>query len=139
MRKPLFACLLVTVAGCASAAPRPNVTHPPMPPAAPAKAVVFVANGSGDFRTVTANLNEVVAGQRVPLQIETVTWSRGFGRYLTDHVDHANQLDEGHRLACRVAAYRQAYPGRKVYLIGHSAGCAVVLAATELLPPNSVD
>jgi pimeloyl-ACP methyl ester carboxylesterase len=100
---------------------------------------VFVANGSGDLSTVTANLNEVVAEQRVPLQVETVPWSHGYGRYVIDHVDHANQLAEGRRLACRVATYRQAYPGRKVYLIGHSSGCAVVLAATEQLPPNSVD
>jgi pimeloyl-ACP methyl ester carboxylesterase len=102
-------------------------------------AVVFVANGSGDFRTVTANLTDVIAEQCVPLQIETVLWSHGYGRYVIDHVDHANQLAEGQHLAGQVAAYRRAYPGRKVYLIGHSAGCAVVLAAAERLPPNSVD
>jgi len=38
----------------------------------------------------------------------------------------------------RVAACRQACPG-KVYLVGHSAGCAVILAAAEQLPPDSVD
>ena len=38
-----------------------------------------------------------------------------------------------------MTAYRQAYPGRKVYLVGHSAGCAVVLAAAERLPTDSVD
>jgi pimeloyl-ACP methyl ester carboxylesterase len=84
-------------------------------------------------------LTEVIAEQRVPLQIETVLWSHGFGRYATDHIDHANQLAAGQHLADQVVAYRQAYPGRKVHLIGHSAGCAVVLAAAERLPPNSVD
>jgi pimeloyl-ACP methyl ester carboxylesterase len=101
--------------------------------------VVFVANGSGDFRTVTYNLTQVVAEAQVPLQVETVTWSHGYARYIIDHTDHANHIEQGCRLAAQVAAYRAASPGRKVYLLGHSAGCAVVLAAAERLPPESVD
>jgi pimeloyl-ACP methyl ester carboxylesterase len=101
--------------------------------------VVFVANGSGDFRTVSTNLGRVVAETSTPLQIETMPWSRGFCRYVTDHVNHANHLHQGARLAAGVTAYRQAYPGPKVYLLGHSAGCAVVLAAAERLPADSVD
>ena len=59
--------------------------------------------------------------------------------YLTDHKDHCNHLSQGRQLAAQVLAYRQAYPGRRVYLVGHSAGSAVVLAAADLLPPDSVD
>jgi hypothetical protein len=54
---------------------------------------VFVANGAGDFRTVTAKLSEVVAENRVRLQVETVTWSRGSGRFVTDQVDHTNRFE----------------------------------------------
>jgi pimeloyl-ACP methyl ester carboxylesterase len=100
---------------------------------------VFVANGSGDFHSVCTNLRQVVAETAAPLQIETYVWSHGRGRYLTDHVDHVNHLVHGGLLAGRVAAYRQAYPDRRVYLVGHSAGSAVALAAAEMLPPNSVD
>jgi pimeloyl-ACP methyl ester carboxylesterase len=101
--------------------------------------VVFVANGSGDSRTVSTNLAQVVAEARLPLQVETFAWSHGWLRYLADHVDHANHLAQGRRLAVQVAAYRQACPGRRIYLIGHSAGSAVILAAAELLPPDSVE
>jgi pimeloyl-ACP methyl ester carboxylesterase len=101
--------------------------------------VVFVANGSGDFRIVTANLSRVVAETATPLRVETLVWSHGYGRYVTDHVDHANHLAQGRLLAARVAAYRRACPEGRVYLIGHSAGCAVVLAAAEVLPPDGVD
>jgi len=73
------------------------------------------------------------------LLIETVLWSHGYGRYVTDHLDHANHLVQGARLAAEVIAYRQAYPGRKVHLVGHSAGCAVVLSAAERLPTGAVD
>jgi pimeloyl-ACP methyl ester carboxylesterase len=101
--------------------------------------VVFVANGSGDFRTVSTNLSQVVAESSAPLEVDTFVWSHGFGRYVTDHLDHANHLAQGRKLADRVALYRRTYPERRVYLIGHSAGCAVVLAAAEALPPDSVD
>src|SRR5262249_28863134 len=71
--------------------------------------------------------------------IETCLWSHGHWRYLIDHTDHANHREQGHLLASQVAAYRQAYPGRRVYLVGHSAGSAVVLGAAEMLPPDSVE
>jgi pimeloyl-ACP methyl ester carboxylesterase len=138
MRILLIVCLIPVVAGCRSAGSCPQVCHT-TPPRPPPEGVVFVANGSGDFRTVSMNLGEVVAQTHAPLQLETIVWSHGYGRYLIDHTDHANHLEQGCRLATQVAAYRAACPGRKIYLIGHSAGCAVVLAATERLPPNSVD
>jgi pimeloyl-ACP methyl ester carboxylesterase len=101
--------------------------------------VAFVANGSGDFRTVSAGLAQAVAEAAAPLEVETFVWSHGWGRYATDHVCHANHLAQGLRLAAEVAAYRRAHPERRVSLVGHSAGCAVVLAAAELLPPDGVD
>jgi pimeloyl-ACP methyl ester carboxylesterase len=101
--------------------------------------VVFVANGSGDARTVSTNLGQAVAEAAAPLQVETFVWSLGYRRYLADHTDHANHLAQGRRLAAQVAAYRQGCPGQQVFLVGHSAGCAVVLAAADLLPPDGVD
>jgi pimeloyl-ACP methyl ester carboxylesterase len=139
VHKLLIAGILPLLPGCLAAGPRYEVYRPSLPQAAPLEGVVFVANGSGDFRTVSANLIDVVAATATPLQIETILWSHGFGRYVTDHMDHANHLSQGRLLADRIIAYRQAYPNRRVYLIGHSAGSAVVLAAAELLPPDSVD
>jgi pimeloyl-ACP methyl ester carboxylesterase len=109
------------------------------PPGQTPAGVVFVANGSGDFRTVSATLAQAIAETCTPLQVETFVWSHGWGRMVIDHVHHANHLEQGRRLAAEVAAYRRAYPQRRVYLIGHSAGSAVVLAAAEQLPPDSVD
>jgi pimeloyl-ACP methyl ester carboxylesterase len=110
-----------------------------LPPSGHPVGVVFVANGSGDFRGVSKNLSQVVAETGAPLEIETCVWSHGYLRYLIDHVDHANHLQHGRQLAARVAAYHQACPDRHIYLIGHSAGCAVILAAAEMLPPDSVE
>jgi pimeloyl-ACP methyl ester carboxylesterase len=140
MRFPLLlACFVPWLAGCHAAGHRPEFCLTASPPGREPAVAVFVANGSGDFRTVSANLGRVVAEGQAPLQVVTVLWSHGLGRYVTDHVDHANHVARGARLAEEVAAYRVAHPGRKVCLVGHSAGCAVVLAAAERLPPGGVD
>jgi pimeloyl-ACP methyl ester carboxylesterase len=139
MRKLLFACLAPLIAGCAAAAPRPEGCRAAAPPGPPPTGVAFVANGSGDTRTVSTNLRQVVADTGAPLEVEAFVWTHGRGRVLADHLDHDHHLEEGRRLAARVAEYRRLCPDRRVYLVGHSAGCAVVLAAAERLPPDGVD
>lgn len=139
MRNLLFACCLPVFAGCLGPGSRSESHRAILPPRSPPQGIVFVANGSGDFRTVSENLGQVVAQTATPLQIETVPWSHGYGRYIIDHMDHGNQLCQGRRLAAQVLAYRKAYPNQRIYLIGHSAGSAVVLAAAELLPADSID
>ena len=77
MRKLLLACQVPLLSGCCAAGYRPDVYYTAAPPAPPPVGVVFVANGSGDFRTVSTNLSRVVAETGTPLQIETVAWSHG--------------------------------------------------------------
>jgi pimeloyl-ACP methyl ester carboxylesterase len=105
----------------------------------PAQGVVIVCDGSGDFRTLSTSMARAVAEARLPLYVETFVWSHGYGRYVRDHVDHCNHLRMGQALAERVLAYRRAYPNLRIYLAGHSAGNAVVLAAAERLPPDTLD
>jgi len=132
--------LLPLVAGCLSGGERSSLSSAaPVPVIPGATGVVIVANGSGDSHTVSNTLNQILTKTHASLQVETVAWSLGYRRYLADHVDHANHLAQGQLLACQVVAYRQAYPGRRIYLMGHSAGCAVILAAADVLPPDSVD
>jgi len=139
VRKVLPACLLASMMGCQATVPRPATYRAAAPPGPPPAAVVFIANGAGDSRTVSENLTRVVAEAGAPLQIETVIWSRGFRRAVADQMDHDNHLAYGRQLALQAAAYRRAYPERRIYFIGQSAGGAVVLAAAEQLPPDSVD
>lgn len=134
MRFTLLSGLLFA-AGCAG-------TRQPAAPSgclAPNADVVFVANGSGDYRTTSSGLSQAVAACHAPLRIETFVWSHGYGRMLADHIDHCNHLEEGRRLAALVALTKQRCPERAVYLVGHSSGSAVVLAAAELLPPGSLE
>jgi pimeloyl-ACP methyl ester carboxylesterase len=139
MRNPALVCLLPFLAGCHTAGPCPEVYRAAFVPAANAAGVVFVANGAGDSRAVSTNLGQVAAESGTPLQVEAVIWSLGYRRNIADHINHENHLAHGRLLAAQVAAYRRAFPCRKVFLVGYSSGCAVILAAAEMLPPGSVD
>jgi len=101
--------------------------------------VVYVADGSGDYRTTSAALGQAVRDTGAPLRIETFVWSHGYSRLLADHLDHANHIQEGQRLAALIVASRQTCPDHAVYLVGHSSGTAVVLAAAEASPPGSIE
>jgi pimeloyl-ACP methyl ester carboxylesterase len=127
--------LAVCSAGCAT-------THVALQPATPccgAQAVVFCADGAGNSAGLSTALRAAVGGEQVPLCVETVEWSYGPGRYLADQLDYGHARAAGCQLAGQVAAYRQSCPDGRVYLVGHSAGSAVVLAAAENLPPASVE
>lgn len=134
MRLGLLGVLLFAI-GCATS--RQSV--PPCGCVAPNADVVFVADGSGDYRTTSRVLCETVNACATPLRVETFVWSHGYGRMLIDHVDHCNHVEEGRRLAALIAAVKQSCPERAVYLVGHSSGAAVVLAAAEMAPPGSIE
>lgn len=110
----------------------------PTPSRQPPVGVVFLANGAGDSRSVTHSLSQVLEYASPTLEVKTFAWSHGYWRVIFDQLDHTNHLDQAHNLAVQICAYRSAHPDRRVYLLGHSAGSAVVLAAAEALPPNSV-
>jgi pimeloyl-ACP methyl ester carboxylesterase len=101
--------------------------------------VVFVADGAGDFLLTSAALHQAFTDCHLPLNVEPFEWSHGVGRVVRDQVDYCHARSEGRKLAWAVLAYRAACPDGEVYLVGHSAGTAVVLAAAEDLPPCTVD
>jgi pimeloyl-ACP methyl ester carboxylesterase len=111
----------------------------PVVPCCGAGTVVVCADGAGNTRGLSTALRDAVAAEQAPVCVETVDWSYGPGRYLADEMDYAHARQAGSRLAGRVIAYRQTFPDCRVCLVGHSAGCAVVLAAAENLPPDSVE
>jgi pimeloyl-ACP methyl ester carboxylesterase len=124
-----------TSAGCASW--RQDIREPtcPLQP----RGLVYVANGAGDFRATSDALRQVIAEAGLPLQVETVAWSHGYGQVVADQVDEEFARTRGQRLAAKIAARRRANPDEEIYLVAHCAGSAVILAAAESLPPDSVD
>lgn len=138
-RRLFLSCLILpavlVVAGCATS--HHEVLTPTYVPGQ--RGVVFSVDGAGAWQATSASLQRAIVDARLPLGVEPFEWSHGYGRFLADQMDYEHARAEGQCLAAKVAACRQTCPGGEVYLVAHSAGSAVVLAAAESLPPASVD
>jgi hypothetical protein len=58
---------------------------------------------------------------------------------LLDQIGSTHAKNQGVRLAREILERKMAEPGRRVVVVAHSAGCAVALAACDLLPIDAVD
>lgn len=125
----------LAVSGCLSLGKRNSTSVS----AAPANAVVFVADGAGNFQAVSRTLNELFQQEQVPVHVVTFEWSHGYGRILADQLGFHYAMAQGKRLALEVAAYARAHPHMPLYLVGHSAGSTVVLSALEHMPPDLIE
>jgi hypothetical protein len=106
----------------------------PVPP----RGIVLCVPGAGGFPAICNFVREAVEDQGAPVAVEAFEWTHGYGRILADHIDACYTCVQGRRLAERIRALKQECPQRPIYLISHSAGCAVALAATPCLPPGSL-
>jgi pimeloyl-ACP methyl ester carboxylesterase len=133
----LSALLLAT--GCASmpaSAPKTTTSRAAL---RSARGIVFCADGAGGFGWTTEALAGTAAEERIPIHVEFVDWSHGWGRMIIDNCHWSHTQEQGRRLADMVKVAREEYPHLPIYLIGHSAGCAVALEAARYLPPDSVE
>ncbi len=105
---------------------------PPAPLAPPClcPGVVFVVDGAGGFEAASRNLRQTVSEDKIPLEVCPFHWTHGYCRVLSDQVHASHIRREGRRLAELVLNCRRETP---IYLVGHSAGCAIILIAAELL------
>jgi pimeloyl-ACP methyl ester carboxylesterase len=101
--------------------------------------VVFSVDGSGRLREMGDDLRQAVADAHLPLRVETFAWSHGAGRIFADLHGSEHQKAKGLELAGLVLAHLRASPASKVYLVSHSSGAAILLAAAGHLPPGSVE
>src|SRR5437763_9247711 len=131
----LVAGVVVWASGCAT----PQQALCAHQPSANPAGIVFVADGAGDFRAASSALRQAAADQQMALDVETFAWSHGPYRVLADQMDRTYSREQGRRLAEVVQRQRASYAETPIYLVGHSAGCFVVLAAAEALPAGSVD
>jgi hypothetical protein len=101
--------------------------------------VVYSIDGSAHLRAMTDDLRRAVEKANLPIQVESVDWSHGSGRIFADLHSQAHHRAQGLELASRIKTRHQANPTEKIYLVSHSAGSAVCLAAAEGLPEGTLD
>lgn len=131
-----LAFVAVSVPACAHV-PTFLSTHDAAAP--PPRHVLFVADGAGDYRACSTHVRDTVHADGLPLEVVTFVWSHGYLRNFADHNDYAFARLRGRELAERILDQRQSRPDLPVSLVGHSAGCGVLLAAAEHLPPDTID
>ncbi|OAI42278.1 hypothetical protein AYO40_00095 [Planctomycetaceae bacterium SCGC AG-212-D15] len=138
----VVAALVLAWAGCM--APGPELERELSAPrtcitCTPNCGIVFVADGAGGFEGTSDRLREVVAEQRLPLQIETVDWTHGYLRAFADHMDFEHAVSEAKFLAGDIATLLRRERPPAIYLVAHSAGAGVILPTVQYLPPNSIE
>jgi pimeloyl-ACP methyl ester carboxylesterase len=129
--------LLAGLSGCATVRQESRAAPPCC--GCDGRTVVFCADGAGNTQGLSTALREAFAAQHLPVCVETVEWSYGPYRFLADQIDYRHARNAGCELAARITALRQTAPETRIYLVGHSAGSAVILAAAEALPPGSIE
>jgi pimeloyl-ACP methyl ester carboxylesterase len=104
-----------------------------------APGVVYLVGGIGGISPLSpaARLALPLAG--VEHELRDFPWQHGKGMYLRDLQDRAHILAKAAELAKQIRELHEREPDRRVYLIGHSAGTAIIVHAAEMLPPGSVE
>lgn len=73
----------------------------------------------------------------VPYALDIVDWTTGNKLLALYHLrSWQRNLRVAGELAARIAEYRQLYPGRPVWIIGHSGGGAMALLTAQSLPDD---
>lgn len=116
----------------------PSTVAPPASPPASGD-VVFSVDGSGALGGLEKSLGTAVSQAGMPLRVEEFRWSLGAGLLLVDLWSQSRHRTQGAKLAQLVQTERAANPSARIYLVGHSSGTAVILAAAQELPPSSVE
>jgi pimeloyl-ACP methyl ester carboxylesterase len=116
----------------------PTLAATPACPCA-ARAIVLGVDGAGGFEAASRTLRDTVAKDNLPLEVQSFHWTHGYCRIVSDQMHASHVRREGRRLADLVLRCRAESPDRPIYLVGHSAGCGVVLTAAESLPPDTVE
>jgi pimeloyl-ACP methyl ester carboxylesterase len=128
---PALPLALGLLCGCAHAG-QPRAAAPPAE-----RAVVFVAGGIGGLDPLQLWAPVTLPRAGVPHEIRLFEWTHGKCRFLRDLQDAQHLQAAADRLADEVR--EELALGRSVYLLGHSAGAGLVLAAAGRLPPGSLE
>jgi pimeloyl-ACP methyl ester carboxylesterase len=101
--------------------------------------VVFVVGGVGGVDPLQSWAQVALPLAGMPHEVRVFEWTHGKFRYLRDLQDTRYLKDKAAELAAQVLAVKEDDPSRPVFLMGHSAGAALVLEAAGDLPPGTLD
>ncbi len=119
------------LAGCA----QPEVGY--MTPERLEHGLVFCLDGVGGYNIGPRWVRSGLVDGGVDCAIHIFPWGHGpAGMFVADLIDTEGNRRRAEELARLVENYRQSYPGRPVYLIGHSGGAGMAVFALENMSPE---
>ncbi len=101
--------------------------------------VVFVVGGIGGVDPLQTWAPVALPLAGVPHEVRVFEWTHGKLRMLRDLQDTRYLEEKAAELADQVRAVKAEDPSRPVFLMGHSAGAALVLETAAQLPAASVE
>ena len=136
----LFASLVPAAAVRADEpAPSPLPLSPGLGKGEGVRGVVFVAGGIGGVDPLQTWTRVVLPLAGVPHEVRIFEWTHGKFHMLRDEQDLRYLQDRAAELADLVRAVKAEDPSRPVFLIGHSAGAALILETAAQLPPATIE
>jgi pimeloyl-ACP methyl ester carboxylesterase len=118
----IVALILFVAAGCTE-------KHPPAD-----KRIVFLLPGvaGGKYETLTRAIEE-----SAKCEVRRVPWGAPAPLFMLNFSNRKIHEDAERKLAEAILEYRATHPSAEVDLIGHSAGCGVILGALKRLPAHA--
>ena len=97
----------------------------------------LVLPGIDTANVFDSNLAQGLKDGGVETAVEVDDWTTGNPLLMLIHLRHLERNKrEARRIAGRIVRCQDTFPGRPVYMVGHSAGGGVALLTLEALPPD---
>ncbi|MFI5380064.1 MAG: hypothetical protein ACHRHE_12265 [Tepidisphaerales bacterium] len=100
------------------------------------KDLVLLVPGAGGDGPWYSSLREGLTEGGVDLPVRKLSWGAPLPLYIVNLQDTSIHDGAERKLAERIIQWRQAHPDGKLILLGHSAGCGVILGAMARLDPT---
>jgi pimeloyl-ACP methyl ester carboxylesterase len=95
-----------------------------------------VLPGIWGVQPVEYGIVEGLKDSNTPSAIELYDWTAGAGRLVYNLRSLEHNQAEAQKIAARIIAYQDRYPGRPVHVVGYSGGAGVAVLTLEALPPD---
>jgi hypothetical protein len=140
MSKRLLAVLLSALALAAGCDAPDTLNGPFTTPAMMGKGIVYVLPGVFGMEHHYLNIRRGLQGSGIECAIKIHPWGCQIPGFcaLVNQTSIFDDRQWGQQVAEEIIAYQKRHPGRPVYLLGQSAGCAISVFACEALAEAKV-
>jgi pimeloyl-ACP methyl ester carboxylesterase len=122
--------------GCCSTPRRALKTEELISPERLDRGYVLLLPGIMGCTSTDHELTVGLAAADVPLAIEMYDWTEGPWLLISNLRGLKRNRREAGKIAEKIVAYQERYPGRPVYIVGYSGGAGMAVMSLEALPPG---